>query len=109
MNLIMMDQVFATLESEFDIVEINTTAAREHVGEIERSIRTIKERGRSILSTLPYTTLPKQLVIHLVYYVVMFLNAMPSKIGISDTISPRGIVMRRRLDWNKHCTGEFGK
>jgi hypothetical protein len=34
-NLIMMDQEFATLESEFDIVEINTTAARKHVGEIE--------------------------------------------------------------------------
>ena len=42
-NLIMMDQEFATLESEFDIVEINTTAARKHVGEIEQSIRTIKE------------------------------------------------------------------
>jgi len=53
--------------------------------------------------------MPKQLVIHLIYYVVMFLNAMPAKTGISDTISPREIVMRRRLDWNKHCTGEFGK
>ena len=86
-NLIMMDQEFATLESTFDIVEINTTAAREHVGEIERSIRTIKERGRSISSTLPYTTLPKQLVIHLVYYVVMFLNAMPSKL-IPTSLGP---------------------
>ena len=101
MNLIMMDQEFATLESEFDIVEINTTAAREHVDEIEQSIRTIIERGQSILSVLPYTTLHKQLVIHIIYYVVMFLNTMLSKTGISDTISPR---MRRRLDWNKHCT-----
>jgi hypothetical protein len=108
-NLIMMDGKFATLESEFDIVEINTTAAREHVGEIERSIQTIKKQGQSFSSVLPYTTLPKQLAIHLVYYVVMFLNAMPSKTGISDTISPREIVMRCRLDWNKHCTGEFGK
>ena len=37
-NLIMMDGEFAKLESSFDLVEINTTAAREHVGEIERSI-----------------------------------------------------------------------
>ena len=29
-NLIMIDGEFATLESEFDLVEINTTAAREH-------------------------------------------------------------------------------
>ena len=34
---------------------------------------------------------------------------MPAKTGISDAISPREIVMRRRLDWNKHCTGEFVK
>jgi hypothetical protein len=39
----------------------------------------------------------------------MFLNAMPSKTGISDTISPREILMRCRLDWNKHGTGEFGE
>ena len=94
-NLIMMDGEFAKLESSFDLVEINTTAAREHVGEIKRSVCTIKERGQSISTVLPYTTLPKQLVIHLIYYVVMFLNAMPAKTGISDTISPREIVMQR--------------
>ena len=108
-NLIMMDGEFSKLESSFDLVEINTTAAREHVGEIKRSVHTIKERVRSISTVLPYTTLPKQLIMHLIYYVVMFLNAMPAKTGISDTISPREIVMRRRLDWNKHCTGEFGE
>ena len=39
----------------------------------------------------------------------MILNATPAKTGISDTISPREIVMRRQLDWNKHCAGEFGE
>ena len=33
-NLIMMDGEFAKLESSFDLVEINTTAAREHMGQI---------------------------------------------------------------------------
>ena len=42
-NLVLMDQEFDKLEGKLDLVEINTTAAREHVGEIERSIRTIKE------------------------------------------------------------------
>ena len=102
MNLIMIDGEFAKLELEFELVEINTTAACEHVGKIEQSICTIKEHGQSISTVLPYTTLPKQLVIHLIYYVVMFLNAMPSKADISNTISPREIVMRRRLDWIKH-------
>ena len=44
-NLIMMDGKFVKLESSFDLVEINTTAACEHIGEIKRSICTIKEHG----------------------------------------------------------------
>ena len=108
-NLIMMDREFTKLELSFDLVEINTTAAREHVDETKQSVRTIRDCGRPISTVLTYTVLPKQVVIDLIYYVVMFLNVMAAKTGISDTISPRGIVMRRRLDWNKHCTGEFGE
>jgi hypothetical protein len=37
-GFVMMDGKFAMLESDFDLVEINTTAARKHVGEIEQSI-----------------------------------------------------------------------
>ena len=33
-NIILMDQEFDKLESKLDLVEINTAAAREHVGEI---------------------------------------------------------------------------
>jgi hypothetical protein len=35
------------------MIQINTTAAKEHVPEIEHPIRLIKERGRVILNTLP--------------------------------------------------------
>ena len=71
------------------MLEVNTTAAREHVAEIERGLCTIQERGRGIVSTLPFTHLPMQVVIHLVYFVVLWLNAMPhEKEGISDTLSP---------------------
>ena len=45
MNLIMMDGEFAKLELSFDLVEINTTTAREHVGEVKQSICMIKESG----------------------------------------------------------------
>ena len=31
-NIVLMDQEFDKLESKLDLVEINTTAAREHVG-----------------------------------------------------------------------------
>ena len=58
---------------------------------------------------LPFTHLPRQVVIHLVYFVILWLNAMPhAKEGISDTISPCEIILRRHLDFEKHCRGNFG-
>ena len=52
---------------------------------------------------LPFLVLPKQVVIHQVYYVIIFLNCEIFQNGISATLSPREIVLRRRLDWLKHC------
>ncbi len=54
----MMDQEFDKVEEACNTVEINTTAAREHVGDIKRYIRTIKERGRAIVLDLPYKNTP---------------------------------------------------
>jgi hypothetical protein len=99
---------FVKLADEFNFVEINTTAAREHVGEIERSHRTLKERARCVVSDLPYTVLPMQMVIHLVYFVVLWLNAFPNKQGISENLSPREIVTRKKISFVKHCKALFG-
>jgi hypothetical protein len=49
-----MDMEFKKLEGETTEVIVNTTAAREHVGDIERCIRSIRDRCRSIVSELPY-------------------------------------------------------
>ena len=92
-NLILMDQEFAKLELPLDLVEINTTAARKHIGEIKPSVCAIKERERSISTVIPFSILPKQIMIHLIYNVVMFLNAMSTEMGDSETISPREIVL----------------
>ena len=52
-NLILMDQEFDKLDGALGRVEINTTAAHEHVGEIEHDICTQKEHVRAIASALP--------------------------------------------------------
>jgi len=39
----------------------------------------------------------------------MFLNAMAAKRGISETLSPREIVIRQIVEWKKLCTGEFAE
>jgi hypothetical protein len=90
------------------MVEINTTAACEHVGEIKRFIRTIKERSPALVSDLPYTPLPCQVVIHLVYFAVLWLNSLPAAAGVSDKYSPREIVLGRKIDFKKHCKATFG-
>jgi hypothetical protein len=101
-RVIMMDQEFDKVEDACEMVEINTTAAREHVGEIEHFIRTIKECSRALVSDLPYTTLPRQVVIHIIYFAVLWLNSLPAAARVSDKYSPREIVLGRELDFEKH-------
>ena len=58
----MMDVEIEKLRTLLPQVALNTMAAREHVGEIERKIRVIKERVRGTFNTLPYEKLPKMMV-----------------------------------------------
>ena len=50
---IMMDVEFEKVKDKkgMELVDVNTTAARKHVGEIERGIRYLKERCRCSVST----------------------------------------------------------
>ena len=52
------------------ILAVNTTAAKEHVPEVERKIRLIK----GILNTLPFKRMPRLMLIELVYHVVLWLK-----------------------------------
>jgi hypothetical protein len=61
----MMDMEFEKLRNMLPNVTLNTTAACEHVREIKRKIRVIKERGRGMINMLPYETMLKLMVIEL--------------------------------------------
>ena len=78
------------------------------LSEAERTIRTVKERIRGLLATLPFSHVSKQMKIEFVYFVILWLNAFPVKLGISQTISPRELLMRWRLDYKKHCRVQPG-
>ena len=78
------------------------------LSEIERYIRTVKERMRGIYNTLPFTRLPRRMIIEMAKNVVFWLNSFPNKDGISNVISPRGIITGNSLDYNLHCTYQFG-
>ena len=67
-------------------------AKNEHVPVVERSIRTIKERCRCHCHSVPYKRHTKLMTRQLVENVVHWLNAFPSKNGISKVLSPSTIV-----------------
>jgi hypothetical protein len=90
----LMDNEFEKLRVLIPILIVNTTAAKEHVPEVDRRIRLIKERRRGILNTLPLKKMPKIMLIELIYHVVLWLNAFPTKSGVSTMLSPRKIVYR---------------
>ena len=105
----LMDNEFEKVkELVADLIEINTTAANEHVPEIERKIRHVKERCRTCKASLPFEFMPNLMIRSLVTHMVMMINAHIDKSGISDVYSPRELVLRWQLDWTKHCRAPFG-
>ena len=106
----MMDPEFQTLDTELRGIGIllNTTSAKEHVPEIERQIRVIKERVRCAWQKLPYEYKPNVMVRCLVQMVVTWLNNFPPKGGVSKTLSPRMIITGTKLNMVHHCRLEFG-
>jgi hypothetical protein len=99
----------AALASESRRVTLNITSNDEHVGEIERYNRTIKERVRSIFNSLPFTRMPRRMIIEMAKSAVFWRNAFPADDGISDEMSPRAIVTGNTLDYRRHCQYEFGE
>jgi hypothetical protein len=88
---------------------VNLASANEHVPEIERQIRTVKERCQSCRHGLPYQQIPKFMTIYVVLQNVKMLNFFPPKGGISEHLSPRTIMSGEVLDHKKHLRLPFGQ
>ena len=88
---------------------VNLASSDEHVPEIERRIRVVKERTRATRHSLPFTRIPKILTIHIVLNAVKLLNFFPTKGGISETLSPKTIMSGETLDYKKHLSLQIGQ
>ncbi len=51
--------------------------------------------------------MPQVILIELIYHIVLWLNAFPTKTGVSSTLLPHKIVYRPMLDFTKHCKAQF--
>jgi hypothetical protein len=88
---------------------VNLASAHEHVPEIERRIRVVKERCRATRHSLPFEWIPKITTIHIVLNVVKLLNFFQTKGRVSETMSPKTIMSCETLDYKKHLSLQIGQ
>ena len=107
----LMDGEFAHLSGELASMgmALNATSRDEHVGDVERFIRTIKERMRAIYNTLPFQKVPTRLIAEMGKASVFWLNSLPQKNGFHSELSPQTIVTGQTLDFKRHCRFQFGQ
>jgi hypothetical protein len=107
------DSDFSPLKTWIELMPggpmVNLASANEHATEIERRIRVVKERCRATWHSLPFHTIPKLMTIHIVLNVVKLLNFLPTKGGVSDTLSPNTIISSETLDYTKHMSLHIGQ
>eukprot|EP00178_Gracilaria_changii_P013526 TRINITY_DN381_c1_g1_i1.p1 TRINITY_DN381_c1_g1~~TRINITY_DN381_c1_g1_i1.p1 ORF type:complete len:1004 (-),score=118.29 TRINITY_DN381_c1_g1_i1:1292-3985(-) len=109
-NRIAADNEFASLEGAWSGMgmALNVVSRGEHVPEIERYIRTLKERCRAVFNTLPFKRIPNRMIAELVYAMNFWLHAFPAQDGVSATMSPREMITGTTIDARKHCMVPFG-
>jgi hypothetical protein len=88
---------------------LNVTAEDEHVPEVERYIRTLKERTRRVYNTVPFRRMPGIMIVELVHGRNFWLNMFPANDGVSAVQSPRRIMTGQQADYLVHCQLEFGE
>ena len=82
------DPEFQPLEGSLRETQFNFCAENEHVPDIERYVRTVKDRVRSGYNLLPFDRIPRQMLIRLLSTAVFWLNAFPHQDGVSSTSLP---------------------
>ena len=110
-NVVTADNEFKPLvEMMYDLPgapRLNLTAPDEHEPYIERRIRVVKERTRAVRHSVPFTAVPKQMLTHMIFYVVKLLNYFPAKGGVSDQYGPKAILAGEVIQY-KYYSMPFG-
>jgi hypothetical protein len=96
------------LQHLFPDVHFSICAADNHVPEIERAVRTVKESIRATIHGMPYARLPRVLVKALVTHATRTINMLPHPDGVSPTMSPATIVTGQPKTDFRTLTLEFG-
>jgi hypothetical protein len=102
------DNEFECIRDDIRPIELDIVPADSHVGEVERSVRTLKERTRCTVHGLPYKRLPKLMVREILKKELACLNMFPQPGSIAGNVSPNTIVTGKGLPDYNQMTIEFG-
>ena len=83
-------------------------ASDDHVGDVVRSIRTIKERICANVHGMWFKTLPRLMIVELVRRAVMVLNQFLALDSVFDTLSPLTITTGKLCPKFNTMKIEFG-
>ena len=79
-------------------ININICSNNEHVGEIERLNRTIKERARRIYNALTFKRLPRRMIVELIALVIFWMNALQPSPYVGGNLIPCQFVTGLTID-----------
>ena len=65
-KLALIDKEFDAFKEHLPFLEVNATAAREHIAEIERELRQVKEHVQCTSYKFPFQFIPTMVLIHTV-------------------------------------------
>jgi hypothetical protein len=85
------------LQAEPYNIALTTCDADRHVETVERQIRFLKERIRSVRMMMPYKRIPERFTIEMVHRVTMLINSLPKQNGIHLILSPSEIVTGKKF------------
>ena len=107
---ILMDGEFEPLHNDLNqaSINLNITAANEHLLQIKQQIRVIKERVQATCHSLPFKMMPQLMLIKMVYNAVKWINVFPLKGGISEFLSLWTILTGTQLNYAMDCHLPFG-
>ena len=94
-NELIADIEFACIKDQIIPVSLNLVARGEHCGDIENSIKFLKERLRCLWNGLPFRCMPRVMITAGIGFCNNMINALPAGDGISDTLSSATIVTGR--------------
>ena len=89
-------------------INLNTASSIEHVAEVERKNRILKELNLACYHTLPFKAITKLTMIDLVNNYELRLNTLPYKGLVYRTFISHKLITGIKFDYNTHFKIHFG-